>query len=93
MNPSLPFQCPLDVCFLMHCHTTPAPFQPWGDAVRECANRMIAYGLIEAESAAYPHPVYRTTPLGDALVEAVLLTRIPRVVYVNEQGVILDRKP
>lgn len=88
---NLPFTCPVDVEFLMHCHVTPAP---WGMKPPECAERMERMGLIQRDPTTHECVYrYKTTPLGHALVEAVLLTKIPRVVYVTEQGTVLNAKP
>lgn len=90
---NLPFTCPLDVEFLLHCHVTREPYQPWSEPVVECAGRMLMLGLIQSEPYENRIDSFSTTPLGSALVEAVLLTKIPRVVYVNEQGTVLNAKP
>ena len=85
---NLPFTCALDVEFLLHCYVTP---EPWRMPLPECAERMERMGLIQ-RTHEFAH-CYKTTPLGSALVEAVLLTKIPRVVYVTEQGTVLNAKP
>ena len=91
---NLPFTCPLDVRFLLHCHVTREPYEPWSEPVLECAERMERRGLIQRDPTTHESVHrYKTTPLGRALVEAVLLTKIPRVVYVNEQGTVLNAKP
>ncbi|NBR91405.1 MAG: hypothetical protein EBS68_16140 [Rhodobacteraceae bacterium] len=91
---NLPFHCPLDIRFLLHCHVTREPYEPWSGPVCECAERMERMGLIQRDPTTHESLFsYETTPLGRALVEAVLLTPVPRVVYVNEQGVILNAKP
>ena len=91
---NLPFTCPLDVRFLLHCHVTRDSYEPWSETVLECAERMERMGLIQRDPTTHESVYrYKTTPLGRALVEAVLLTKIPRVVYVNEQGTVLNAKP
>lgn len=88
---NLPFTCPVDVEFLMHCYVTP---EPWSMPLPLCVERMERMGLIQRDPTTHESVHrYKTTPLGSALVEAVLLTKIPRVVYVSEQGTVLNAKP
>lgn len=91
---NMPFTCPLDVRFLLHCQVTREPYEPWSKPVLECAERMERMRLIQRDQTTHESIYkYKTTPLGSALVEAVLLTKIPRLVYVNEQGTVLNAKP
>lgn len=79
---------PLRVEILMHCHVSgemvPLLRTPQGDKELEDLIRMKA---IESDSVGGINGgLYRTTPLGNAWVKAILNTPIPRVAYLDQHG-------
>lgn len=87
-SPPLPFTRPLDISFLLHCYISSEPWDNWCEPIEECERRHLSLGIIETIPGCVRR--YRPTPLGSALVECLLRTPLPRLVFVDAAGNIVD---
>ena len=77
---------PNDIEILIHYHCVPKPHPRYETmAVKESTEKFLALGLIEETKsvATMEHTTYRTTQLGKALMEAILMTPVPETHYVD----------
>lgn len=82
--------CPAHVEFLMHCHCSPEPFERWGVPMfMELASVWTGRGIIRRTTNEAVAPVYTTTDLGKAWVNAICNTPLPKQVFVDEMGRVL----
>ncbi len=82
--------CPAHVEFLMHCHCSPEPFERWDVPMFvSLAKNWVDLGIIARNTNLEVAPVYSTTPLGKAWVNAICNTPLPKSVYVDEMGRVL----
>jgi hypothetical protein len=74
---------PNDIEVLLHFHTT-GMVHPRADApaVHDATCMWVNAGMLEAET----HGVYRTTPSGKAMVEALCRTPAPVLQYIDAVG-------
>lgn len=75
--------CPANIEFLLHCHTSPLPFQH-SDAGHyiELTRAWLDQGVIAEDG----NGIFRTTALGSAWVKALCNVEKPRLAYVDAQG-------
>ncbi len=79
---------PAAITFLLHCHTTPLPFERAGAPFYgELCARWLEEGVIKHDDE--QDGVFLTTELGAAWVKALCNVKKPTSVYVDEHGVIL----
>lgn len=74
-------QTPLRVEILIRCHAG-FPTRDSNEITSEAIEDLVKDGALEQTSTG----AYRTTPLGEAWVTAILNTPIPRVAHLDQHG-------
>lgn len=81
---------PAHVEFLIHCHCSVGPFERWDVPMfLELAKAWVDMEIIELSTNTEAEPIYKTTPLGRAWVNAICNTPLPKSVFVDEMGRVL----
>ncbi len=85
-------ESPLKIKLLLHCHVS--PFLPTGngsEADRESIQFLLSVGAIRhTDGHDGKDGCYETTDLGDAWVGALRATVLPKAVFVDEMGRVLE---
>jgi hypothetical protein len=81
--------CPSNIEVLLWCHLE-RNAHPKADApaINETIKEFLSMGVIETVDAV--KGVYKTTPLGDAWVQALCNVKVPQPAFVDEQGRVLQ---
>ena len=75
---------PFHLTLLLHTHTSPKTYDPWSRLANEYLEDLQEMGALTTDEPNLTK--YKTTPLGEAWINAILNTPLPRIAFLDQNG-------